>query len=238
MDLELQLTEDGSHTLFWKEKNEHYHSVHGSVNESRIVYIESALDPAIRYAETNGFPVLRVFEMGFGTGLNALLSLCRAQCRQIRLEYVSIEARPLPEKVWKELNYPALLSGFGWGVPEEIKSWFESLHRQPYDGLFHPASPFFDLKKIEGQIQSAELPPGPYHAIFYDAFAPSVQPELWEVPIFEKLYRAAAFPCWLSTYCAQGRFKRILRQVGFEVENLPGPIGKREITRGLKRENN
>lgn len=224
MSLRVQVTEDGSHTLFWEEKGEHYHSVHGSLQESRKVYIETAFLPALRAVKAESLPCLRVFEMGFGTGLNALLCLLEAGKHGIRTEYVSVEAFPLEEKLWRQLNFSRQLSLPG-------NALFESLHLQPFDAKPHAVAESFDLVKIKGRMQDLELPRTYFHAVFYDAFAPAVQPELWEEGIFSKLRQAAAHPCYLSSYCAQGRFRRALSAAGFQVEKLPGPAGKREITR-------
>lgn len=221
MSLEIQQTQDGSHTLYWKERNEHYHSVHGSVQEARKVYIETALSPAL---EACSGGAARVFEMGFGTALNAALTLQEANQRQIVVEYTAIEAFPLPEEIWRQLNYPPQI-----GLDPAL---FEALHTQAFDEKPHPITPFFKLTKIQGEMQTAQLPPNRFHAIYYDAFAPSVQPELWQPEIFVKLRQAAAQPCFLSSYCAQGQFRRNLKAAGFAVERLPGPEGKREITRG------
>ncbi|MCM1169378.1 MAG: tRNA (5-methylaminomethyl-2-thiouridine)(34)-methyltransferase MnmD [Bacteroides sp.] len=223
MSLEIQQTRDGSHTLYWPEKDEHYHSVHGSVQEARKVYIETALLPAIEACSESHTEPVRVFEMGFGTALNACLTLQEAEKRSLRVEYTAIEAFPLPEDIWHQLNYPRLL-----GVDPVL---FERLHAQAFDGEAHPVTPCFSLVKIKGDMQEAGLPQGRYHAVYYDAFAPSVQPELWQPEIFVKLRRSAAVPCFLSSYCAQGQFRRNLQAAGFTVERLPGPEGKREITR-------
>lgn len=224
MGIQIQITEDGSHTLFWEEKNEHYHSVHGSLQEARKVYLETALFPAIRAFREGAVPCVRVFEMGFGTGLNALLTLLEAKNQEIPIEYVAVEAYPLDERIWTGLNYPQRL-GLADG------SLFRSLHLQAFDSLPHRPDPFFSLTKIRSRMEDLNLPSGYFHAVYYDAFAPSVQPELWEEGVFRRLFQAAARPCFLSSYCAQGRFRRNLRQAGFEVERLPGPVGKREITR-------
>lgn len=222
MSLQIQQTDDGSHTLYWPEKNEHYHSTHGSVQEAQKVYIESALVPAMEVCGKS--EVVRVFEMGFGTALNACLTMREADKRRIKVEYTAIEAFPLSEGVWSKLNYPQALE-----IEKEV---FEAFHLQPFDTREHLLSPFFSLTKIHGEIQKVVLPQARFNAIFYDAFAPSVQPELWTPEIFEKLRSSCAAPCFLSTYCAQGQFRRNLQAAGFTVERLSGPAGKREITRG------
>lgn len=225
MSLEIQQTQDGSHTLYWAEKNEHYHSVHGSVQEARKVYVETALLPAIQACIAAKKDKVRVFEMGFGTALDACLTMQEANRQKIKIEYTAIEAYPLSEEIWRQLNHPQIL-----GMDSAC---FESMHAQPFDGLLHEITPFFSLAKIKGDMQTAALPQNHFDAVYYDAFAPSVQPELWQAEIFVKIRQACTSPCFLSSYCAQGQFRRNLKAAGFHVERLPGPAGKREITLGF-----
>ncbi len=224
MHLQIQQTEEGSHTLYWEEKDEHYHSIHGAVQEARKVYIETALLPAIEVCSAAYIDTVRVFEMGFGTALNAALTLQQASRMQTVVEYTAIEAFPLPEDIWRQLNYPLQI--------DIDPALFETLHTQAFDGKPRAITPFFTLTKIKDKLQTTVLPQNRFHVIYYDAFAPSVQPELWQPEIFVKLRNAAALPCFLSSYCAQGQFRRNLEAAGFSVERLPGPVGKREITRG------
>ena len=224
MRLQIQQTQDGSHTLYWPERDEHYHSVHGAVQEARKVYIQTALIPAMEACSATGGSTVRVFEMGFGTALNACLTMQQAMMRKMKVEYTVIEAFPLPEDIWSRLNHPALL-----GIEDTV---FQAMHRQAFDARGYEISPFFTLAKIKGDLQTAVLPDSRFNAVYYDAFAPSVQPELWQADIFVKIRRSCALPCFLSSYCAQGQFRRNLKAAGFTVERLPGPEGKREITRG------
>lgn len=223
MSLQIQQTDDGSHTIYWPERNEHYHSIHGSVQEARKVYVEAALMPAVEACKSAGIDTVQVFEMGFGTALNACLTMRYADEHRIKVSYTAIEAFPLPEKIWKLLNYPQVLA---------IDSLlFGKMHRQALDARQYEISSFFSLTKIKGEIQTAVLPENRFDAVYYDAFAPTVQPELWQPDIFVKIRRACSSPCFLSSYCAQGQFRRNLQAAGFQTERLPGPEGKREITR-------
>ena len=224
MNLQFQQTEDGSLTLFLPDKNEHYHSTHGAIQESQVVYIQAALSPAFQAYLDGRISSVKVFEMGFGTGLNTFLTAIESEKARIPVEYTSIEAFPLEKGIWEKLNYADCLK-----QPAET---FLQLHQQAFDGRSRIISPYFKLTKIQGLLQETSLPENHFHVIYYDAFAPSVQPELWQTSIFQQLHNAAASPCFLSTYCAQGQFKRNLREAGFEVSNLPGPAGKREITVG------
>lgn len=244
MELKLQTTEDGSHTLYWEEKNEHYHSTHGSVQESLIVYIQAALLPRLERAREKGESVLRLFEMGFGTGLNALLSMVFLEKwigqtgYRIDLEYTSIEANPLPEEWWMKLNHPFKVKESLPDVKPDLEADFQAMHRQDYLSLDSPwkvhaegFGQYFSLRKINGSLLECPFPSHVFDVVYYDAFAPSVQPELWEPDVFSRIILAQRPGGVLSTYCAQGRFKRVLKEVGYKVENLPGPAGKREITR-------
>lgn len=273
MELELQKTEDGSHTLFWKEKNEHYHSVHGSINEAMVVYINATLLPLLEMAKIYGIEVLRIFEMGFGTGLNTLLSLAwvekwiAAQGLGLKVEYTSIEYYPLDKELWRELNHAEHVQRMFPVSGLDLGSCFMAIQEQGFSEIrpgkdnclletdVQDITRHFSLRKLKGDITTVELPLNYFHGVYYDAFAPSIQPELWVPSIFEKLYRSqvaegvyggdgdevsldripssSRYMGILSTYCAQGKFKRALREAGYRVENLPGPAGKREITRGF-----
>ena len=212
-------TEDGSSTLFLPELDEHYHSVKGAVAEARCVYIESGLHAIARRS-------VSVFEMGFGTGLNAFLSLLDAEQRGVSIRYTAIERFPLPETTVSSLGYATL--GGETGV-----SLFTALHRAPWDTLV-PITPRFSLRKLKGDLLSASWT-SLYDVVFYDAFAPEKQPELWEEPVFRKLFDAMLPGGVLTTYCAKGEVRRRLQRVGFTVERLPGPPGgKREILRARR----
>lgn len=277
MELELQKTEDGSHTLFWKEKNEHYHSVHGSVNEAMVVYINATLIPLLEMAKLCGLKELRIFEMGFGTGLNTLLSLAtvenwvRESGYEVQVEYTSLEYNPLDRVIWSHLNHPIRVHALFQGSDLDFDTCFKNLHEQGFENIFFDGgvsvqpsikelahqshSTHFSVRKLQGDMAGICLPSCYFHGVFYDAFAPTVQPELWEPEIFQKLYESQVpsdayspqgnirlmakekFPFQLgsilSTYCAKGKVKRDLRQAGYQIEVLPGPVGKREITRAF-----
>jgi tRNA U34 5-methylaminomethyl-2-thiouridine-forming methyltransferase MnmC len=212
-------TEDGSHSLLSEQFDVGYHSKYGAIQESEHVFIQAGLVPAMAIKSS-----VRILEMGFGSGLNAYLSLLFAKEQQKVIFFESIEAFPIPTEQAASLNYPTLLKG----STED----FLALHQAPWN---EPAviTPKFTLHKIAGTIQSTPLSGG-VDVVFFDAFAPSSQPELWETPVFEKIYQAMAPGGIFVTYCAKGVVKRCLRDIGFQVEGIPGPPGKREMTRAIK----
>ncbi|MDH6306803.1 tRNA U34 5-methylaminomethyl-2-thiouridine-forming methyltransferase MnmC [Parabacteroides sp. PF5-5] len=212
---ELQLTADGSHTLFVPEMDEHYHSVNGAIQESRHVFIEAGLK---QLSKEN----LRILEIGFGTGLNAFLTLIENPCR---IEYYTVELFPLAPNVIKELNY-------GQIIFEENKDLFLALHTAPWNVTVELTDRFY-LHKIQGDSNSCTLPVD-IDLVFFDAFAPDKQPEMWNQEIFDKLYRCTAPGGILTTYCAKGSVRRMMKKAGYSVERIAGPPGKREMLRAIK----
>lgn len=199
-------TSDGSHSLLNTELDETYHSRHGALQESLYVFIKNGLDHFQRN-EVN------VFEVGFGTGLNALLA---AQSNK-KVNYTTIEAYPLPEEVYTQLNY-------------EPRDLLFQLHANTELRISD-----FTFKKLHTTLQDIELKPGQFDVVFYDAFAPSKQPEMWELPMIKKVCDSLTPGGLFVTYCAKGQLKRDLKSLGMEVETLPGPPGKKEMVRGTKK---
>ena len=218
MKRELRLTADGSPTLYVPELDETYHSMHGSVQEARHVFIENGL----RFVATESKQV-NILEVGFGTGLNALLTAQYATENAIRVNYVGLEAFPVEEAIWKEINYH---------TDAEARSLYTKIMAHPFGETISIElnfSLFKEAKLIQDWVAN-----GTFDLIYYDAFGPRAQAEMWELPIFEKLYSLLNVGGALVTYCAQGQFKRHLKSLGMRVESLPGPPGKREMTRGTK----
>jgi tRNA U34 5-methylaminomethyl-2-thiouridine-forming methyltransferase MnmC len=218
MKRELRLTADGSPTLYVPELDETYHSMHGSVQEARHVFIENGL----RFVATESKQV-NILEVGFGTGLNALLTAQYATENAIRVNYVGLEAYPVEEAIWKEINYH---------TDAEARSLYTKIMAHPFGETISIElnfSLFKEAKLIQDWVAN-----GTFDLIYYDAFGPRAQAEMWELPIFEKLYSLLNVGGALVTYCAQGQFKRHLKSLGMRVESLPGPPGKREMTRGTK----
>lgn len=212
-------TADGSYTLFVPEMNEHYHSVKGARTESEHIFIRMGL-------QHSSSPAPRVLEIGFGTGLNAFLTLLEAAqaCRPV--VFTTIELHPVTEETLRLLRYPEQIA------PAHVAD-YEALHHAEWN---KPVciTPWFTLHKIQGDFTLFPFT-GQYDVIYFDAFAPDKQPEMWHPSLFENLYRITAPGGILTTYCAKGVVRRMLQSAGYTVERLPGPPGgKREILRATK----
>lgn len=225
--LSIVTTADGSHSLHLNAVGEGYHSVEGAVSEARHVYLQPNL---LRQLACNAAPV-EVFEMGFGTGLNALLTLIEAERSHHEVLYTTVEAHPLPVELCGQLNY-AQKAACPFEA-EEVRGWFVSLHGAPW-GEWCRVSPYFSLRKLLTPMQAVALEPCTYHSVFYDAFAPQYQPELWTSCIFSTLWDAMRSEAVLTTYCCKGDVKRALKSAGFTIEKLPGFGRKREMLRAVK----
>ncbi len=221
MKTQVITTADGSKSIHIPEWNESYHSKHGALREAKHVYIQSGL--AYRCENVYSSP-LNLMEIGFGTGLNAMLSLLFAKTYHININYHSLEKFPLDNSILNELNYTELF-------PSESDS-FEDLHMTEWEKMVE-INPLFSLKKIKSDLtdfQSESL----YDLIYFDAFGPRVQPELWEKPILHNMYDALKPQGIWVTYSCKGSVRRDLLDIGFQVEKIPGPPGKREMLRAVK----
>lgn len=219
-NLTVEVTGDGSTTLRNAELEETYHSLHGAYTESMHVFIRAGLN---QWNELHqGILQVRIFEMGFGTGLNAALAWSWADQKRIPVEYHSIELYPLSEGITRELSFPGV-STDQLTLLHEAK-WEERLS---LSGNFTLKKEFADIRKFELVANSIDV-------IFYDAFAPSRQPDLWSISVMRKMADALVQGGVLVSYCAQGQFKRNLREAGLMVESLQGPPGKREMVRAMK----
>lgn len=218
MKREIITTKDGSSSIYIPEMDETYHSVHGAVQEALHVFIKNGL-ALMSKGEIN------VFELGFGTGLNAFLSEQYSSQNKISIYYDSIEAYPVEVNLLNKMNYNNV-------VKYKIEI-YESIHKAEWE-VENRISETFQLRKIEAKIQDFEVEKKHYHIIFFDAFGPRAQSEMWSVEILQKMYDCLRNDGRLVTYCAQGQFKRDLKYIGFKVENLPGPPGKREMTVATK----
>ena len=219
MKITIEKTADGSPTLYREDIDEHYHSVKGALAESRHVYLEMGWRKA---AETSR-PV-KVFEVGFGTGLNATITATAALKSKILTEYYAVELYPLPKEMTDLVTNT---------LGEEYRDTFERVNESPWGEPTH-INLYFTLQKMEADLLSMDIPKG-LDAVYFDAFAPEKQPEMWDEAIFRKIYMAMKPGGVLTTYCAKGSIRRMLQQTGFITERLPGPPGgKREILRATK----
>lgn len=219
-------TEDGSHSLYLPHLNETYHSFHGAWRESIHVYIKCGL--AAYHEQHPEQKEIVVFEVGFGTGLNALLALEYADTHQVKVHFHSIEAFPLEEKFYKEMNYTAMDPSF-----EKYSANFLTMHEVPWEADAE-ISPYFTLHKTKGDLLTYPFESDVYDVVFYDAFAPRKQPELWSVEILEKVATAMKSGGIFTTYSAQGQLKRNLEAAHLQVSKVPGPPGKKEMLTAVK----
>ena len=218
MKREIITTADGSSTIFLPEWNEHYHSKHGALQEALHVFIRHGFH---RFTGENPGKEASILEIGFGTGLNALLTLIEAEKRKISVSYTGVEAYPVVSEEVERLNYSSISAG------EDATEIFQKLHEIPWEKETQ-ISPFFTLQKKQmffGEISEKEE----YSFIYFDAFGPRVQPELWTEEIFQKMFSGLKSGGILTTYSAKGSVRRAMQAVGFKVERLPGPPGKREM---------
>ncbi len=219
MKREIIQTDDGSSTIYIPELDENYHSSHGAIQEAEHVFIQHGL----KKMEEKGLSSISIFEMGFGTGLNAFLTKIRASTPIL---YVGIEAFPVSEGEVNSLNYAERIGG-------KHRSDFSAIHASKWSEFVEIDSQF-SLKKVHQKIESYELDANFFDIIYFDAFGPRAQGDMWEIDILQKMYDGLKKGGALVTYCARGQFKRDLKSLGFEVESLPGPPGKREMTRAWK----
>ena len=218
--MEIEKTADGSYTLFVPELNEHYHSVKGALTESEHIFINMGL----KHSQATSPHIL---EIGFGTGLNAFLTSLEAKNEKKNIFYTTIEKYPLDMETIKLLDYPELIA------PEE-SDMFYSIHNAEWHSP-QTVSEHFTIEKIEGDFTEYNFRKG-YDIIYFDAFAPEKQPEMWSQTLFDNLYEVLNDNGILTTYCAKGVVRRMLQEAGFIVERQAGPPGgKREIVRGTKK---
>lgn len=218
MKKEFRITKDGSPTLYRPDIDENYHSTHGAVQEAKHVFINNGLNNFLTKSN------LAILEVGFGCGLNALLTCLEAHfSKTLSIKYYGLESFPLSMEENKKMdfsvqindsNYSKIYSKIieaNWNNPVKITSNFQ-------------------LHKIKSTLQKFDFSSFSFDLIYYDAFGPRAQSEMWEKSIFQPLYNILNPNGMLVTYCAQGQFKRNLKEIGFSVESKPGPPGKREMT--------
>ncbi len=218
MKPEIRITGDGSKTLFVPELNEHYHSTFGAITESKYVFIEAGLKQAIL-----NFAEIHLLEIGFGTGLNALLTALENTGKIIH--YTAIEPWPVDTK-----TIEALADADGLPIPSD--ELFPKLHAKPWNEK-HQIAPGFFLTKIKSKIENAVMQRSHFNLVYFDAFGPDVQPELWTEDTFRKILGSMVEGGILTTYSAKGEVRRNLKKSGFIVELKGGPPGKRHITRAF-----
>lgn len=220
MKREIIITSDGSSTIQLPEWNEQYHSIHGAIQEAQHVFIKSGLK-LFSNREIN------ILEIGFGTGLNCFITFLEAVNLDLKTNYIGIEAYPVEQNEIEKLNYVEELKA------ENFSKEFNLMHTNDW-GVNSVISSHFNLEKRKQFFNEIEIS-NEIDLIYFDAFGARVQPELWTEAIFEKMFKALKNEGKLVTYSAKGSVRRAMQAVGFEVERLPGPPGKREMLRATKK---
>lgn len=218
MKLTFKHTHDGSETLYREDLNETYHSIHGAINESLHVFIKMGL-----HAVQN--QTINILELGFGTGLNAWLTFFEKNKNQ-SITYIGLEAYPIKNEIWTKLNFS------NQRKYDEGHQMFEHLHELRWEKE-HEIGNNFTFQKIETTFETFQTDKK-FDLVYFDAFAPNKQAELWEISIFQRMFELMNENGILVTYCAKGQVRRNMQAAGFLVERLPGPPGKREMLRATK----
>ena len=227
MNLEIRQTRDGSHTLCNLDINKNYHSVHGAVNESIHVFIRAGLDAVLEQKQE-----IKLLEVGFGTGLNALLTLQRIRQIEtdncVKVYYTSLEPDPVPMALIEQLNYAQYFEN-----PALYQAFLHRLHQAAWEE-FEEIEKDFMLEKKQTTLENFDYGNRTFNLIYFDPFPPSAHPHLWESPSLDTIARLLSPGGIFTTYCAKGQFKRNLKSMGLVVQSLPGPPGKREMIRAVK----
>jgi len=222
MTRKVVLTEDGSNSIFSEEFNQNYHSRFGALQESMHIFIKAGLCSSLLL----NLESISILEIGFGTGLNALLTYFKAKELNKKIYYETLELYPLTLQETAALNYPHLLP-----YPN-AKEIFTTLHTAKWEQQVK-ISDSFTLSKRHTSAINANYSPNRFHLVYFDAFSPEMQPELWTKEVFSSIYESMKDESLLMTYCTKGIVKQTLSALGFKIEKLSGPIGKREILRAL-----
>lgn len=218
--MELQITQDGAHTLYSPRFDATYHSKYGAIQEANVVFIDAALREKAKTTTT-----ISILEIGFGTGLNALLSFLLAAENNWKIAYTTVEAFPIGSETYQQLNFQDVIQ------QPNAQLFLQQMHECNWNETTQIGGNEF--LKCQMLIENIAFE-NQFDVIYFDAFAPSTQPELWETSIFQKMFGALKPNGILTTYCAKGQVKRNLKAAGFSIEALAGPIGKREMTRAKK----
>ena len=221
MKRKIIVTADGSTTIHLPDWDEQYHSKHGAMQEALHVFIKNGLS---LFADSD----IAILEVGFGTGLNSFTTFLEAPKFNLSVDYVGVEAYPIADEEFGQLNYVTALKA------EKFSAVFNEMHRQDWDFKNKLSSRFYLTKRKQffNEINDMHT----FDLIYFDAFGARVQPELWTGVLFKKMYKALKSGGVLVTYSAKGSVRRAMQSVGFTVERLPGPPGKREMLRATKKQ--
>jgi tRNA U34 5-methylaminomethyl-2-thiouridine-forming methyltransferase MnmC len=222
MKREILVTSDGSTTIHLPDWDEQYHSKHGAIQEAYHVFIKSGLDKVLE----NNTNEVSILEIGFGTGLNAFITFLEGDKKNITIDYVGVEAYPVLAGEIKKLNYVSELKSTAY------QAVFDAMYETTWEEK-QTISAAFQLTKRK-QFFADITDENAFNLIYFDAFGARNQPELWTEEIFQKMYNALKTDGVLVTYAAKGSVRRAMQTVGFTVERLAGPPGKREMLRAIK----
>ncbi|MFP4846592.1 tRNA (5-methylaminomethyl-2-thiouridine)(34)-methyltransferase MnmD [Winogradskyella sp. PE311] len=225
MQRKIITTADGSKTIQIEDWDEQYHSIHGAIQEANHVYLKHGLLFFVESVNTVKHEAISILEIGFGTGLNAFLTLINGEDLNQPINYVGVEAYPVSKEEIQELNYVEQIS-------EKHRTEFNKLHHCSWE-FQHQITPSFLLEKQQKFFKDINLE-NEFDIIYFDAFGARVQPNLWTENIFLIMYKALRYNGVLVTYSAKGSVRRAMQAVGFTVERLSGPPGKREMLRARK----
>ena len=225
MERKIITTADGSKTIQLVGLDEQYHSIHGALREAEHVFIKHGLQHILQSQFNRNNPI-SILEIGFGTGLNTMATLFEAKKHPFKINYVGVEAYPVSEEEVLELDYQSLFQDLN---SDEL---YKKIHSVAWEGK-HNISDFFALEK-QHKFFHEIVDKNAFDLIYFDAFVPRVQPELWTESVFRTMFNALKPQGILVTYSAKGSVRRAMQNVGFLVERLPGPRGKREMLRATK----
>lgn len=220
-NIEIIVSGDGSHTLVRRDMDETYHSTKGAITESKYVFLKEGLH---HFADQKEVSIL---EVGFGTGLNAFLTYLDAKTSGQQIFYQTLEPIALGKDIYEHLNYPAECDA------EEERDIFLKLHECDWHEKIQ-ITENFSISKVRSPLENYVAARSQFDVVYFDAFAPSRQPEVWSRRNLKKVYAVLKKGGILTTYCSQGEFRRDLEKVGFDVAKIPGPPGKREMIKGVK----
>lgn len=218
----LVITEDGSHTLYDPESGENYHSTHGAISESNHVFIEMALKAA-----TSKKKKINILEIGWGTGLNTLLTAAECDKSKTSVTYVAVEPFPISLGEASQLNY------FEQIDHPAVREWTMKMHAHDHKYPFYLNDQFI-LNVLTEKLEELRFAANSFDVVYFDAFSPEAAPGMWTAEVFSMLYEAMQYEGILTTYCAKGEVRRRMLSAGFHVERVPGAPGKREMLRATK----
>jgi len=231
---QLIMTNDGSHSLWMPDLDETYHSAHGAIQESKYIFIHHGL---LDWLHNHTQSSISILEVGLGTGLNALLTYLELLTKRVQTTYTGLEPYPIPWAYVQRFNYATQLTPNKTHptTRKELQTTFKQLHQEAETSFWQrQLSDHFLFQRQNCTLQAFSSPPNSFDIVYFDAFSPNKQPAMWSVDLLQKVYHMMKHHGIMVTYCAQGKFRRHLEQLGMHVETLPGPPGKKEMTRARK----